>query len=387
MIDPRLPLTAVIGGAGKTCTAHLVRRMLESGAKQTTGLITSRHSYVLDEVLPPPQWPDWEQSLSELLDRMKGAGCAGCIVTLSVPMLESGLLNALEWETAVVTSVNDRSEADAVRSYLTGRCGTLVCSVDDADVRALAGGWTGKKVTYAEKRGEADINGRNLRLRRDRIEFEALTDQSICRVRLPVPGGFGLYHSLAALAVGISRGLPLNTMAEVLSHAGGVPGRMELHELDNGTAVLIDSAATPEQLENLLLTGRELAQGRLLLVCGAPGDRDRALRPAIGEVISRMADRIYLTADDPRTEPVEQICRDIRAGMTGRRGTVIPSRERAIRRAMENARPGDLVILAGRGDRTAMLLEEGTVPFDEREVVRRIAAQLQDHLNTTQRQE
>ncbi len=218
------------------------------------------------------------------------------------------------------------------------------------------------------------MNGRNLRLLRNRIEFEALTDQGISRVRLPVPGGFGLYHSLAALAVGQLWNVPLGRMVEVLGHAGGVPGRMELHELDGGVAALIDSATTPEQLENLLLTARSMAQGRLLLVCGAPGDRDRSRRAQIGSVISRMADRVYLTADDPRTEPVEDICRDIRAGMQGRKGTLVPDRAKAIRRAVTAAEPGDLVILAGRGDRTAMLVGREEVPFDERDILKEFQA-------------
>ncbi|MCD8007803.1 MAG: hypothetical protein LUF68_02520, partial [Clostridiales bacterium] len=91
MISPRIPLTAVIGGAGKTCTAHLVRRMLEDGANQTTGLITTRHSYVRDQVLPPPAWPGWEQQLPDILDRMADAGCERAVLSIPVPMLAAGL--------------------------------------------------------------------------------------------------------------------------------------------------------------------------------------------------------------------------------------------------------------------------------------------------------
>lgn len=369
MTEPRLPLIAVIGGAGKTCTAHLLSRMLKDGAKQTTGLITTRHSYILDEVLPPPQWPGWKRQLPDILGRMDSAGCTVGIITLTVPMLAAGLIDELPLQVAVVTSLRDAQEAETVCQLLSGRCPVLICSIDDADVRHLAEIWPGQKLTYAEKRGEADVNGRNLRLLRDRIEFEALTDQGISRVRLPVPGGFGLYHSLAALAVGRLWDIPLETMVSVLGHAGGVTGRMELHKLRGGVDALIDSAATPEQLENLLLTARAMASGRLLLVCGAPGDRDRSCRSQIGQVISRMADRVYLTADDPRTEPVEDICRDIRSGMRGRKGTLIPDRAKAIRRAVTAAEPGDLVILSGRGDRNTMLVGREEIPFDERNIL------------------
>lgn len=374
MIDSRMPLTAVIGGAGKTCTAHLVRRMLEVGTDQKLGLITTRHSYLEEKILPAPQWSDEKSLLPDILGSMKAAGCTGAVLALTVPMLEAEQSEGLTFSVAVVTSLQDSAEAERVCAFLSGRCEQLVCSVDDEEGRHLAELWQGKKQTYAEKRQEADVNGRNLRLLPDRIEFEALTMEGIARVRLPVPGGFGLYHSLAALAVGNTVGIPLERMAAILGSAGGVPGRMELHPLPNGAAVLIDSAATPEQLENLLLTAREMAEGRLLLVCGAPGDRDRSRRKPMGEVISRMADRVFLTADDPRTEPVELICREIRTGMTGRRGTVILDREKAIRRAVQSAEPGDLVILAGRGDRDTMLLGEEEVFFDEREVLRSLEA-------------
>lgn len=370
MIDSGMPLTAVIGGAGKTCTAHLIRRMLEHGADQKMGLITTRHSYLEQNILPPPVWSSWKEALPNTLGSMKRCGCTGAILTLTVPMLEAGLGSGLRFSMAVVTSLRDTAEAQQVCRWLTGRCETLICSVDDEEGRRLAQLWTGPKQTYAEKRQEADINGRNLRLLRDRIEFEALTLEGIARVRLPIPGGFGLYHSLAALAVGRCKGIPLERMTAVLSQAGGVPGRMELHELNNGAAALIDSAATPEQLENLLLTAGEMTQGRLILVCGAPGDRDRSQRPLMGAVISRMADKIFLTADDPRTESVEDICRDIRSGMTKRRGTVIPDREKAVRRAIQSAGPGDLILLAGRGDRTTMLLGTEEVPFDERSLLK-----------------
>lgn len=375
MIDLTMPLTAVIGGAGKTCTAHLIRRMLEEGTGQPMGLITTRHSYLNDITLPAPVFGRWQEELPPLLRRMEEEGLQGCILALTVPMLEAGLAEGLRFSMAVVTSLRDTAEAELVASSLSGRCDTLVCSVDDEEGRRLSALWKGKKQTYAEKRQEADINGRNLRLLRDRIEFEALTMDGIARVRLPVPGGFGLYHSLAALAVGRCYGIPLDKMAAVLSRAGGVAGRMELHPLRGGVDVLIDSAATPEQLENLLLTARGMTEGRVILVCGAAGDRNRSQRPLMGAVISRMADKIYLTADDPRTEPVEDICRDIRSGMTGRKGTVIPQRDKAIRRAIHSAEAGDIVVLAGRGDRNTMLIGETEVPFDERDILREFAAE------------
>lgn len=194
-------------------------------------------------------------------------------------------------------------------------------------------------VTYAERRSEADLNARNLRLCSDRIEFEALTNEAICRVRLPIPGGFGLYNAMAALACGLRAGLTLEQMAQILPNTRGVRGRMELLPLNAPFDVLIDSAATPEQIDNLLMAARGLAKGRLLLVLGAPGDRDRSRRPQLGEAASR-ADVVILTADDPRSEPVEEICGQIRAGVEGKHPEIVPDRRAAIGRALDLAQPG-----------------------------------------------
>ena len=212
------------------------------------------------------------------------------------------------------------------------------------------------------------MNARNLRVCADRIEFEALTNEAICRVRLPIPGGFGLYNALAALACGLRSGLTLEQMAHILPDTRGVQGRMELLPLAAPFGVLIDSAATPEQVDNLLMAARGLAEGRLILVLGAPGDRDRSRRPMLGEAASR-ADVVILTADDPRTESVEEICRQMCAGMEGNCPEVIPDRRAAIERALSLAQPGDLVLLSGRGDKTQMLTQKDVVHLEEREVV------------------
>ena len=160
----------------------------------------------------------------------------------------------------------------------------------------------------------------------------------------------------------------LDRMAGVLSDAEGVRGRMELLSVPAPFDVIIDSAATPEQIDNLLMTARGMSRGRLILVLGAPGDRDRSRRPQLGEAASR-ADLVILTEDDPRTESADEICRQIRAGMDECRSELVMDRRAAIDRALDLARPGDLVLLSGRGDKTRMLVREGSVFLDERAVV------------------
>ena len=163
-------------------------------------------------------------------------------------------------------------------------------------------------------------------------------------------------------------------MADILPHTVGVAGRMELLRLPNDVGVLIDSAATPEQVDNLLLAANGLGEKRKILVLGAPGDRDRSRRPQLGEAASR-ADVVILTADDPRTEPVKDICAQIRAGMS-KHAHFKPDRKAAILQALDLAQPGDLVILSGRGDKQTMCTQYGVIPFQEREIVLKYASQI-----------
>lgn len=363
-----IPLHAVVGGAGKTCASHLIRNVLKAGLGKKYGLITTRHAYLGSNVLPPPAWPDWRGQLDQELERMGQAGCDAVVLTLPLFALGSEALAGLAFETVVLTGCGDAAEADEVAQFLKTQEGWCVCNIDDPYLREMVQGREQKTVTYAERRSEADLNARNLRLCSDRIEFEALTDEAICRMRLPIPGGFGLYNALAALACGLRSGLTLEQMARILPRTRGVRGRMELLPLAAPFGVLIDSAATPEQVDNLLMAARGLAEGRLILVLGAPGDRDRSRRPMLGEAASR-ADVVILTADDPRTESVEEICRQICSGMEGKCPEVIPDRRAAIERALELAQPGDLVLLSGRGDKTQMLTREGAVDLEERAVV------------------
>lgn len=365
---PSLPLHAVVGGAGKTCASHLIRNVMEAGLQWKCGLITTRHTYLGDDVLPPPAWPNWRQSLDRELERMQQANCDAVVLTLPLLALGSQALAGLRFDTVVLTGGGDAAETGEVARFLENQEGWRVCNADDPYLRKLIQGRRRRTVTYAERRSEANLNARNLRLCADRIEFEALTDEAICRVRLPIPGGFGLYNALAALACGLRFGLRLEQMAQILPSSRGIQGRMELLPLEEPFGVLLDSAATPEQIDNLLIAARGLAKGRLILMLGAPGDRNRARRPMLGEAASR-ADVVILTADDPRTESVEAICREMRAGMEGKRPTVIPDRRAAIEYALELAEPGDLVLLSGRGDKTELLLQNGTVHLDERAVV------------------
>ena len=212
---------------------------------------------------------------------------------------------------------------------------------------------------------------RNLRLFPGCVEFEALILGRLARVHLPIPGGFSVYNALAALSAGLCLGLDLEEMARTLSTVKGVKGRVEVVPTDRGFTVLIDYAHTPNALENILLTARDGAEGRVLCLFGCGGDRDRSKRPIMGEIARSLADVVVLTSDNPRTEDPEAILRDILAGTGPENETlhVEPDRPAAIRWTLSRGRAGDVIVLAGKGHETTQEVNGVYFPMDEREIV------------------
>jgi UDP-N-acetylmuramoyl-L-alanyl-D-glutamate--2,6-diaminopimelate ligase len=189
-------------------------------------------------------------------------------------------------------------------------------------------------------------------------------------VVLPLLGDFNVANALAAAAGSLGLGVSLAEVAARLSSSPQVPGRMELLS-ETPCVVLRDYAHTPDALERALATLRPLTTGRLVVVFGCGGDRDKGKRPLMGRIAAEIADLAIVTSDNPRTENPGAIIDDIEQGMGGAAHVRIPDRLAAIHTALEQARPGDTLLLAGKGHETYQILGTEKVPFDEREIVTR----------------
>jgi UDP-N-acetylmuramoyl-L-alanyl-D-glutamate--2,6-diaminopimelate ligase len=194
-----------------------------------------------------------------------------------------------------------------------------------------------------------------------------------CNVDLPLPGDFNIANALAAAACGLGMGLSLDQVADRLGTAPQVPGRMERLAI-SPCVVLRDYAHTPDALDRVLQTLRPLTPGRLLVLFGCGGDRDRGKRPLMGRIAAEHADLAFVSSDNPRTEDPERIIDDIVAGMGGVRYERIADRREAISRAIGAARSGDTLLLAGKGHETYQVIGTVKHPFDEREIVARLIA-------------
>jgi len=225
--------------------------------------------------------------------------------------------------------------------------------------------------TFSAKRHDADLAAHDVRLESDSVRFCAMEGSELCRTKLCIPGAFSVYNALSAIACCRLLGVGLRECCEALESCRGAKGRVESVPTDGDYSIFIDYAVTPDAIENVLSTLRQVAPRRLVMLFGCGGDRDRKKRPIMGEISARLADFVVVTSDNPRTEDPEAIIADILAGMEeGQRNVhVEPDRRKAIGWALEQGRPGDVIILAGKGHETSQEVAGVLYPMDEREIV------------------
>jgi UDP-N-acetylmuramoyl-L-alanyl-D-glutamate--2,6-diaminopimelate ligase len=223
-------------------------------------------------------------------------------------------------------------------------------------------------LTYGLRDGE--VRAEDLDLHAAGAAFVVRTPAAALPVRLRLRGRFNVLNALAALTAATAEGLALERCIAGVESVSHVPGRFEAVDRGQPFQVVVDYAHTPDGLRNVLETAREIARGRVLVVFGAGGDRDRGKRPQMGEVAARLADYAFLTSDNPRSEDPEAILDAIEAGFraAGGRGERHVGRREAIRAALAAARPGDLVLIAGKGHETTQTIGTAVLPFDDRQV-------------------
>jgi UDP-N-acetylmuramoyl-L-alanyl-D-glutamate--2,6-diaminopimelate ligase len=261
--------------------------------------------------------------------------------------------------------------------------GWAVLNADDPAWKVMRAVTPARVMTYGLEAG-AQVRGRGLRLHLRGSEFVAETPAGTVPVALRLAGAFNVANALAAMAVGITQEVPLATIAEALAAMPGIPGRFESVDEGQPFAVIVDYAHTPDGLDNVLRTARQVAEGRLITVFGCGGDRDRPKRPVMGRIAASWSDHVIVTSDNPRSEEPGGIIDEIRPGVeegvatraaAAPGGPAVrvdyePDRRRAIGMALAAARPGDLVIIAGKGHESYQEIAGNRFPFDDRQVAR-----------------
>ena len=353
-----LRVCGVTGTNGKTTTAFLGYAILDAAGLRP-GLVGTIECRVGGETRPAvrttPESIDLQRMFREMLD----AGDRSCALEATSHGSQLHRLDRTRFEALVFTNLTqdhldfhgtmeDYFEAKR-RLFLDGRPPAAI-NVGDSWGRRLAA-----------ERPDALTFGF--------AEDAKLRPEALAGVELKLRGRFNVENALGALAAARLLGIDEETAARGLEAVRGVPGRFESVDEGQPFEVVVDYSHTPDSLENVLRAARELASSRVICVFGCGGDRDRGKRPIMGEIATRLADRVIVTSDNPRSEEPEAIIAEIVAG-TGPDAEVEPDRRNAIARAVEQAEPGDVVVIAGKGHEQGQEFRDRKIPFDDREVAR-----------------
>ena len=373
-----MTLVAVTGTNGKTTTTSLLHEVISGVTGKKVGLIGTNRNLIGE--MEVPAWattPD-SYSLQQLLRRMADAGCGYVVMEASSHALSQRRTGGLTFDVGVFTNLtqdhldyhHDMESYRRAKGLLFEQCRRAVINLDDEAGRRYREEISCPVFTYSENDPGADISARDLRLFPGHVDFVALKQGELERIHLPIPGGFSVYNALAVLAAGSCLGLEMGEMARVMRTVKGVRGRVEIVPVPRAFTVIIDYAHSPNALENILLTARDVTAGRLICLFGCGGDRDKTKRPIMGAVAQELADLVVVTTDNPRTEVPGDIIADILAGMDpGEDVVVMEDRAQAIRFCLEQGQPGDVIVLAGKGHEVTQEVNGVKYPLDERKIV------------------
>ena len=391
-----LLLVGVTGTNGKTTSTYLLEGVFEaqgwtSGRIGTTGYRVGRDER--PSARTTPEAPDLQALLREMVD----LGCQACAMEVSSHALDLERVAFSRFGAAIFTNLT-RDHLDYhgdMEAYFAAKRrlfdmlpseAPAAINVDDPRGERLVGS-VARPVTYALTR-QADVSPISLSLSLRGIDAELRTPAGTMRLLTPLPGRPNAYNALGVVAACVGLGIPLDAIAHGLEHIASVPGRFEVVSAEaDDIAVIVDYAHTDDALKNLLETARALAPQRIVTVFGCGGDRDKSKRPLMGAVAARLSDLVILTSDNPRSEDPAAIIEDIKRGLvppdrpTRHAGQAVAAvqttpwrsivdREEAITRAIVDAQPGDLVIIAGKGHETTQTIGDRVLPFDDGKVAR-----------------
>lgn len=390
--DPSHELLVIgtTGTNGKTTTTYLVEGILEEGGISSGRISSVSYRVGHRETVAEHTTPESPQ-LQRLMREMVTEGCRACVMEVSSHALELHRVDAIRFDAALFTNLTrdhldfhgDMPRYFAAKTQLfqmLADTAPAIINIDDDYGRQLAT-TVARPVTYAID-GSADITPERIDLSLDGVELNVRTPSGPLHLRSPLLGRNNAYNVLAAAATGAALSLPFRTIERGLGAVDRVPGRMEVVSgASDDVNVLVDFAHTDDALKGLLETTRQFAKGRLITVFGCGGDRDTTKRPLMGAVAARLSDQVILTSDNPRSEDPASIIKDIELGLVDNDTPwgVELDREQAIVGAIGNARPGDFVVVAGKGHERHQIIGTSNLPFEDVAVARSGLARRRSH--------
>ncbi len=385
----KLKVVGITGTNGKTTTAHLVNSIIRA-AETTSAMFGTIQHHIGDYVEPAKHTTPEAADIQRMLAQAVQVGCRSAVMEISSHAIEFHRADGLQLAAAVFTNLT-RDHLDyhktmanyfaAKEKLFTGALGlepkASVINLDDEYGRKLIESAKGKILTYGFS-APADVRTDDFKLSVGGLSFVASTPAGQIAIKSTLVGRPHVYNILAAIATGLALGFDLQVIAEGVASCKTVAGRFEQVHLENnrqlGFAVIVDYAHTDDALSKVLQTAREVVggAGRIITVFGCGGDRDKTKRPIMGEVAAKLSDVVIVTSDNPRTEDPLSIIEEIEVGLhqSGKPYVKQADRRQAIFAAVEEARDGDLVVIAGKGHEDYQILNGQTIHFSDLEVAR-----------------
>ena len=403
----KLRVIGITGTNGKTTTAHMITSILEAGGRKV-GMTTTVSFKIGEKIIENNVKMTTVNpfKLQKLLKEMVEAGCEDVVVEVTSIALEQHRLWGIEFHTTVFTNLTHdhldyhqtMTEYRLAKEKLFANHPDLsVINGDDPYAKDFAKYPADHVLTYGLK-GQPLIAAKKLYAKPGGTDFVLVIGQRQASINLPLPGEFNVYNALAAATVGIGLGLPIEAVVVGLRRVTAVPGRMEVVDAGQAFTVIVDYAHTPDALQKVYETVKPTVRGKLISVLGATGRRDKTKRPILGAIAGKFADYVFVTNEDPYDEDPMQIINEVAAGIPkGRpkKGRMkvnkesevaikyretgedlwwwrVLDRKEAIEKALEMARPQDVILVTGKGAEKVMAVGNKLVPYSDKEVLEKL---------------
>lgn len=373
----KLRLIGVTGTNGKTSVTHMIKHILEENGEKV-GLIGTIQNMIGDRAIPTERTTPNCYELNSLFADMVKEGCTCAVMEVSSHALDQKRVYGVTFEVGIFTNLT-QDHLDyhiTMDNYLDAKkklfsmCKTAVVNIDDEYSQRLISGIECKVITVSAKSSDASYYADNIDYRADGVSFD-LNGEHKMELSLSTGGKFTVYNAMSAVVSSLVLGIDKQTVKKAICEQTGIKGRAEVFPNPFDFTVIIDYAHTPDGLENILTTFEECKKGRLVVLFGCGGDRDKTKRSIMGRIASQKADFVIVTSDNPRSENPTDIINDILEGMkdTDTPYKVIENRIEAIEYAVKTAQCDDIIVLAGKGHETYQILANETIHLDEREVL------------------
>ncbi len=374
----KMKMIGITGTNGKTTSAFLIKDLLEQHGKKV-GLMGTVQNMIDQQIIPAKFTTPQPYELNALLSQMYKSGCEYVVMEVSSQALVQQRLYGITYDVAVFTNLT-QDHLDyhkTMENYFNAKCllfensRNIVINYDDSYSKKIIERYSEKNlITFSAKKDEADYTAKNIEFTQNSVKFMLVSKENINRINFPMPGEYSVHNAIGAALVCITLGFSEKSVTKALSNVKGVRGRCEILVKEPFT-VICDFAHTGDGLENILSSLRPFVKNRFIVLFGCAGERDAAKRKPMAEAVSKYADFVVLTSDNPRKEDPQSIIDGIKGYFEDKNIPYIAEvdRRKAINTALSMLKPGETLILCGKGHEDYQVLNGVTVYLDEHEIV------------------